>query len=389
MQADYPTHHAVDVAIVGGGVIGLSIGWKAAQAGLSVAVCDPDPAKGASWVAAGMLAPVAEAAAAEEPLARAGLASVGRWTDFAGDLVKETGIDVGFRREGTLQVAWDEDDRRATDELGAVHRLLGLDSEPLSGRQCRQMEPLLSPRVRGGLLVRGDWQVDSRALLAALASAVSRRCSLVREPVRRVLTNGSFVNGVELADGSHLAADSVVLASGVGLGHGRGGLGFLGGVAGDVLSHIRPVKGEILRLRDSAGLLSGVTVRARARGRSVYVVPRKGGEVVVGATVQEAGFDRSVRAGAVHDLLHAAIDVIPAVEEMALAESIAGLRPATPDNGPILGHTKTEGLLVAAGHYRNGVLLTPLTADVLVDALLGKPLPEVATPFSIERFGVQ
>lgn len=373
-----------DVVVVGGGIVGLSVAWRALGTGRSVVVVDPAPGRGASRAAAGMLAPVTEARAAEGPLTRLGLASLRRWPAFAEELAADAGgAELGLRCDGTLQVAFDEDDRRALDELASVHELLDLDSERLSSRSCRELVPLLTPRVRAGLLVRGDWQVDPRRVVDALLAAVAHRGGAVRTAaVSGLLRPGPHgpVEGVVLSDGTALAASAVVLAAGTGLAD-------LGGVPGEVRLPVRPVKGEILRLRADpvfAGL--SMTVRGTVQGQPVYVVPRCDGEIVVGATVQEAGCDTSVRAGAILELLRVAVDLLPAVSELPLEEATAGLRPATPDNAPMIGPTAIEGLHIAAGHYRNGVLLAPITADLVVSAMDSGQLPEEAAAFSPGRF---
>jgi glycine oxidase len=373
------------LVVVGGGIIGLSVAWRAAAAGRDVTVIDPSPGQGSSWVAAGMLAPVTEARAAEAPLARLGLDSLARWVGFAEELAADSGLastdDLGLRREGTLEVAFDEGDRRELAELAEVHRLLGLRSEPLSGRQSREVVPLLSPRVRAGLFVEGDWQADPRRVVAALEKAlVERGGRLVTDAATRVVTSaGGRVAGVETAGGVNIEATDVVVATGAG--------GTPLDLPGGVSFPVRPVKGEILRLRtDPADPPLPLTVRAAVQGRPVYLVPRHDGEIVVGATVQEAGFDRSVRAGAVHDLLRSATDLVPALGEAGLEETSAGLRPGTPDNGPILGPTTVPGLYAALGHFRNGVLLAPVTADALLEAVTTGAVTGPAAGFGPGRF---
>jgi glycine oxidase len=328
-----------------------------------------------------MLAPVTEATVAESALTRAGLASIARWPTFAADLEADTGMQVGLRQDGTLQVAFDPDDRRALDELLAVHRQLGLTSEWCSSRRCRELEPLLSPSVRGGLLVRGDWQVDPRAVVVALMEAVTGQGgTLDHRQVRALCLIHDRVTGVELDDGTVVTAGTVLLAAGA---RSAG----LAGLPPGLTPPVRPVKGEILRLRaDPGDPPFARTIRGSVEGRSVYLIARSTGEVVIGATVQEAGFDTTVRSGAVHDLLHAAIDLVPAVEELEFVEARSGLRPGTPDNGPILGSAPVPGLVYATGHHRNGVLLAPLTADAVVAVLGGHPLPVDAAAFSLGRF---
>lgn len=376
-----------DVVVIGGGIIGLSVGWRAAATGRSVIVVDPSPGQGASRAAAGMLAPVTEARADEHRLALLGLSSLRRWPAFAEELAVDaaagTPKDLGLRREGTLQVAFDEDDRRALEELAAVHRTLGLESDWLPPQTCRELVPLLAPSIRGGLRVFDDWQVDPRRVVTALVAALTRRGGTIApvraRGLRRDPISGSVI-GVTLNDGSWLEATTVVLAAGV-------GFAFLEGLPPEVQLPIRPVKGEILRLRAASGAVPlPMMVRATVQGQSIYLVPRRDGEIVVGATMQEAGFDTSVRAGAVLDLLRAAIDLVPALGELPLEEALSGLRPATPDNAPLLGPTAVSGLHVAAGHFRNGVLLAPVTADAVVGALDSGALSEEMVAFSAERF---
>jgi glycine oxidase len=378
---------AVDVVIVGAGVVGLSVAWRAAQAGMSVTICDPAPGRAASWAAAGMLAPVTEASIAEAPLTTLGLASARQWPAFAAELSAAGGIDVGLRDEGTLAVAFDQDDRRALEELLRVHRALGLSSEWLSPSECRRLEPRLSPRIQGALRVDGDWQVDNRAVVDALGAAATGAgvCFRARSVRRlRVEHRGhgapDVVTGVELDDGAVVDAGTVVVAAGA-------WSSTLAGLPDAARPPVRPVKGEILRLQSDPGdpILTR-TVRASVEGRSVYLVPRRHGEIVVGASVQEGGFDTTVRAGAVYELLRAAVGVVPEVAELALVETRAGLRPGTPDNGPVLGRTPIPGVVLATGHHRNGMLLTPVTAEVIVAVLAGAELPSVAAAFTLGRF---
>ncbi|MDQ6783793.1 MAG: glycine oxidase ThiO [Actinomycetota bacterium] len=366
-----------DVVVVGAGVIGLAVAWAVAATGADVVVCDPTPATGASWAAAGMLAPVTESRIGEGHLAAAGIASLALWPAFAARLEACSGRAVGLRGEGTLAVGIDDDDRRALDELAAVHRQLGLASERLTGRACRVLEPLLHPRLRAGLMVPGDHQVDPRALLDALGVAgQAARVEVRTTAVAAVRGDGNRVCGVDLADGSVLRAPTVVIAAGCG----SADVG-VGGLA------VRPVKGQILRLRaDPLDLPLARTVRALVHGQSVYLVPRDSGELVVGATMEERGFDTTVTAGAVADLLRAAIEVIPQVGELELVETVARLRPATPDNAPLLGPGPLDGLIHATGHHRNGVLLTPLTVEAVLAVMADRPIPAAVAPFDPMRF---
>ncbi|RSO12031.1 glycine oxidase ThiO [Streptomyces sp. WAC 06783] len=377
-----------DVLVIGGGIIGLVTAWRAAQRGLRTAVADPAPGGGAAQVAAGMLAAVTELHYGEQTLLGLNLASARRYPDFAAELAEASGRDLGYRRCGTLAVALDADDRAYLRDLHALQRRSGLDSEWLSGRECRRLEPMLAPGVRGGLRVDGDHQVDPRRLAAALLAACERAgVAFHRTTVERLTVERGRATGAELADGSRIAAGQVVLAAGSRSGR-------LAGVPEDVLPPVRPVKGQVLRLRMPEGLPGGVpflsrTVRAVVRGGPLYLVPREDGELVVGATTEELGWDTTVTAGGVYELLRDAHELMPGITELPLVETRAGLRPGSPDNAPLLGPTALPGLLLATGHHRNGVLLTPVTGDVLAAALTGGPLPEEALPFAPDRFTTQ
>ncbi|MDN3295515.1 glycine oxidase ThiO [Streptomyces ficellus] len=372
-----------DVLVIGGGIIGLVTAWRAAQRGLRAAVADPEPGGGAARVAAGMLAAVTELHYGEETLLGLNLASARRYPEFVAELQEAAGgMDVGYRACGTLAVALDADDRAHLRELHALQRRSGLDSEWLTGRECRRLEPMLAPGVRGGLRVDGDHQVDPRRLAAALVAACERagvvfhrawgeRLSVVRDRAA----------GAVLADGTELAAGQVVLAAGSLSGR-------LGGVPEEVLPPVRPVKGQVLRLSVPpayAPFLSR-TVRAVVRGSHVYLVPRENGELVVGATSEELGWDTTVTAGGVYELLRDAHELVPGITELPLTETRAGLRPGSPDNAPLLGPTSLPGLHLATGHYRNGVLLTPVTGDVMAEVLVTGELPDEARAFAPARF---
>lgn len=369
-----------DVAVVGGGVIGLACAWRLAQRGASVTVFDPAPGAGASHAAAGMLAPVTEVHHGEEPLLALNLASAQLWPAFAAELVEAAGIDIGYRTDGTLAVALDDDDLRSLEELRGFQESLHLPVTRLSSRECRTREPSLSPRVRGGVLAANDHQVDSRLAVQALLATVERSgVTVVREPVSALSVAGRAVTGVDTPGGPH-ACGTVVVAAG-------SWSADIAGIPPAVVPPVRPVKGQILRLRfdPAAAPLLG-TVRGLVAGRSVYLVPRSHGELVVGATVEEVGFDTTVTAGAVHDLLQAAIDLVPEVGELELVEATARLRPGTPDNAPLLGPTGLGGLVLATGHHRNGVLLAPVTAEVITSVVTTGTVPPTAVGFDPGRF---
>lgn len=377
-----------DVAVVGGGVIGLVTAWRAAQRGLSTTVVDPEPGGGAARVAAGMLAAVTELHYGEESLLALNLASSARYPDFTAELEEASGQETGYRSCGTLAVALDADDRAHLRELHSLQRRCGLDSQWLTGRECRRLEPMLSPSVRGGLRVDGDHQADPRRLTTALLLACERAgVAFRRAAAVRLTVAGGRAAGVRLDDGTDAAAGQTVLATGSWTSR-------LEGVPEGLLPSVRPVKGQVLRLRMPPG--SGVygpflsrTVRAIVRGGHVYLVPRANGELVIGATSEEMGWDTTVTAGGVYELLRDAHELAPGVTELPLTETSAGLRPATPDNAPLIGPTALPDLHLAAGHHRNGVLLTPVTGDAMGELLATGELPEQARHFTPGRFGAE
>lgn len=352
----------------------MTIAWRAASEGHEVALIDDRPGRGATWAAAGMLAPVTEANYGEEELVELNLASRRRWPSFAAALAEAAGRPSGYRECGTLLVARDEDELAVLDDLLVFQQELGLDVERLASRDCRRLEPGLSPRIRAGLLAVDDHQVDNRALVRALTAACHR--TGVRHLAQRATTvtrRGGRVTGVRLADASRVQARTVVVAAGCWSAH-------LDGV-GDL--PVRPVKGQLVHLRGSA---DPPLATRNVRGLDVYVVPRADGRVVVGSTVEERGYDTAVTAGAVLDLLRRAYALVPGITELELVETTAGLRPGSPDNAPLIGTGTLEGLVVATGHYRNGLLLTPVTADAVLGYLRDGRLPDGLDAFRPDRF---
>jgi glycine oxidase len=383
-----------DVIVVGGGVIGTAIAWRAARSGKDVILVDPDsidPDSGgptaddprtsdrASLVAAGMLGPVSESVFGEQDLLNLNLHAIDRFPSFNEELETATGRTTGLRTEGTLAVAYDNGDLAALDRLTGFRHSIGLQAERLDARECRRREPFLAPSTRGGVLATGDLSVDNRRYLAALRKAAAGAgVKTIKGKVTEVTGNTARTAA------ETLTAQQVVVAAG----HATR---FIDGLPGEVRNAIRPVKGQILRLRHPGSLphILTHTVRAIVQGHDLYLVPRADGELVVGAT-QEERDDRDVTAGAVHDLLRDATTAVPAVSELVFAEASAGLRPGTSDNGPILGRVSEGagdgGPLIAAGHYRNGILLSAVTADA-VTALLREKDPHPAwQPFTPGRF---
>jgi len=369
---------SADVIVVGGGPIGLAVAWRTAQAGLSVIVVDPDPDRGAWRTAAGMLAPITELHYAESDLLRLNLASASRYPAFVEELTALTGLPTGYRDSGTVEVAWDSADLAALRDLHAFGTGLGLTSTMLSASDLRHLEPGLAAGLPGGLHAEHDHQVDPRLLHAALTAATT--AAGVRHVRARatVSVTSDRVRAVQLDDGSLLATGQVVLAAGAWSTQPELGVADLPAV--------RPVKGQTIRLRTDLG--SRHVVRATVKGSPVYVVPRENGEVVVGASSEEAGFDVRPRAGAVYELLRDAQSVLPVLAEAELTEVCTGLRPGSPDNAPLLGSFGPDGLILATGHYRNGILLAPVTADGIAAVLSGAGAPAEIAPFNPSRLAV-
>jgi glycine oxidase len=355
------TSSEFDVAVAGGGAIGLACAWRAAARGLRTVVLDAGE-PGAWQVAAGMLAPVAEADPGEAALLELGLRSARGFEAFCAELAEASGIDPGLLERGTLVVARDRDEAEALDRLLAFRRRLGLGVERLLPSAARRAEPALAPTVRLALDVAGDHSVDPRRLVAALAQAV--RGSIRRARVTRVLTAGERVRGVELKGGEVVEAGAVLIAAGAHAGR-------FGSVP------VRPVKGQVLRLRDPHG--PGLVERT-IRTHDAYLVPRADGRYVLGATMEERGFDTAPTAGGVFELLRDVSEVVPGVLELEVEELIAGLRPATPDNLPAIGRGELDGLFWATGHHRNGILLSGLTGALAAAALCGEEVPASVDP---------
>ena len=368
-----------DVVVVGAGAIGLAVGWSAVRRGMRVIVLEAsEPGAGASGVAAGMLAPVTEADFGEDDLIALNVAAARGWPAFARELESRSGLATGYRTTGTLTVAVDRDEAELLHRLHDLQRELALEAEWLPPRACRRAEPGLAPGIAGGILAPGDHQVSPRALTAALSAAVAAGGGEVRagSRVQAVEAGSQGVEAVVLESGERLAASAVVLATGAESARLE--------VPEAARVPVRPVKGQILRLRARAG--SPLPARRVVRTPEVYAVPREDGRLVVGATVEEQGFDVSVTAGGVLELLRRAYDALPGISELELVEARAGLRPAAPDNGPVVGETDVPGLIWATGHWRNGILLAPITGEAVAALLTGAEPPAAIAPFSPRRF---
>ena len=356
------------MVIVGAGVIGLASAWRAAQAGLRVRVIErAEPGSGASGVAAGMLAPVGEATWGEEALLDAALASHAMWPEFVAELADAGGDESSLKRDGALHVAFDADEAAELRRRFDLMRSLGLDAEWLTGRQCRELEPGLGPSAYAGTFAPHEAGVDPIAIITALRRACERAGAEVMAgtEVTGRIADGGAIRGVVTADGDEHPAESTVLAAGA-------WSGTVSWLPDSARPPVRPVKGQIITLRGPAAepVAGRIVVSER-----VYLVPRADGRLIAGATVEEVGFDATVTAGGVFELLRESYRALPDIAEMELERVVAGLRPGTPDNAPIVGRGGIEGLVLATGHFRNGILLAPLTAKAIVEVLSANDVP--------------
>jgi glycine oxidase len=379
MNADPRTHPSRPrIAIVGGGVIGLSIGWRLAEAGCPVDVYERGKAgRGASWAAAGMLAAGVESEPGEEGLLPLTRASQALWPGFARALEAASGIDVGLREEGTLVIALTRDDAERLRFTFDLQRRLGIEIEWLSGAEALRREPHLSPRVAAACFSPHDTQVDNRRVAEALIEALRRAGGRLHEEsaVEAIDVAGGAARGVIVA-GERRRADIVVLAAGAWAQE-------IAGIPPAARPPVRPVKGQTVTLRmdKAAPLLRHVLWAPKA-----YLVPRRDGRLIVGATVEERGFDEWLTAGGVMALLEGAWRALPGTEELPIDEMRVGLRPGSRDDAPFLGTCPVERLVLAVGHHRNGILLTPITADAVSALVLTGTAPAAIRPFGLDRF---
>jgi glycine oxidase len=365
----------VDVLVVGGGIIGLAVAWRARQRGMSVTLLERgECGQATSRIAAGMLAPVMEVefGDAGRRVLELGLRSAELWPSFAGELAAATGVQLALMRTGALFLARDDDEARELERKLAFRESLGLRVQRLRASEARELEPALAPTMRLALSAPDDHSVDPRMVLAALRRACELEGVHVREhaPVARIELDGAGkrATGASLRDGKRLSAGVIVLAAGPWSGE-------LAGLPADAQLPVRPVKGQILRLRDPSG--PGL-VRRAVRFEDGYLLPRADGRYVLGGTVEERGFDLEPTAGAAYQMLREAHEVVPGVSELEIEELSVGLRPCTPDNAPAIGPGTVEGLMWATGHYRNGILLAPLSAELVAGSLEGARAPRNA-----------
>lgn len=367
------------IVIIGGGICGLSIGWRLAQAGSDVTVLERDVAgRGATWAAAGMLASRVEAEHGEEWQLPLLLESRAMWRGFAAELEQASGQSVEYRDHGTIVVALDRDDREELEHRFDYLSRFGVELELLTGVEARRREPHLSRAVSSAIYSPLDHQVENRKAFEALKAAFILAGGILREgaEVSSILTAAGRATGVAIGD-EEIAAEAVVLAAGPWSRN-------IGGLPEAVRPKVRPVKGQMLALQMPPGapLIDHVVWGPR----SIYMVPRNDGRLVIGATVEEMGFDTQLTAGGMLHLLRYGYEVLPGIYDLALVETWAGLRPTSRDDAPILGPAALDGLVMATGHHRNGILLAPITAELISRYLLKGEIMTEMKPFLPGRF---
>ena len=374
------------IVIIGGGICGLGIGWRLAQRGADVTIVERDAAgQAATWAAAGMIAPRAEVEHGEEALLPLALASAGLWASFAAELEQASGIDIDYRTHGTLVAALDRDDLEYLENRFDYFRTLGLEVEWLSGYAARQKEPHLARAVTGAIFSALDHQVDNRKVATALRTAYLAAGGVLREhlAVDEVLISDGRVTGIRAGE-EEIAAEAIVLAAGAWSRN-------LAGIPEIARPPVRPLKGQMLSVAmDPKSPLLEHVIWGPGNGvvPGIYLAPKGDNRLIVGATVEEMGFNTEMTAGGLFELLRAAWELLPGIYDLPVLESWAGLRPASRDDAPILGPTAVDGLVLATGHHRNGILLAPVTANKIADYLLKGSLDTLLEPFLLDRFTV-
>ena len=363
-----------DAVIAGGGLIGSAIAFELSRSGLRVALFDAhDPGQEASWASAGILSPAPENSAmlAMVPLGRASLAM---YPDFVASVEELSDLPTGYRAKGTLETLFSRHAKEELNTIIALHHGLGLQAEAISAEEARELEPSVSEEVEAAVLRPDEASVDNRLLTAALLEAAKRSGAHIfpGAPVKSVWHERSRCRGVVLSNGEQIAARHTIVAAGC----------FSSRIAGaEEFAPVRPAKGQMVSLRNQAVKIERVLWSER-----IYLVPRNDGRILAGATVEHVGFDKTVTAAGIHANLDAAIELVPALAAARVEEAWAGLRPDTPDHLPIIGSTDLDGLLIATGHFRSGVLLTPITAKFIGDCVAGMTPTLDCDRFSPMRF---
>jgi glycine oxidase len=366
-----------DVIVVGGGIIGGAIAFRLAQKNIRVALLDSStPGREASWAAAGMLSPAPDSPDSI-PLVPLGRASLRLYPGFISELQELTGTTIGYRAEGTIEVLFSTDAERELSTLIALHHGLGLSAEPLPIAEARRLEPGLGREARAAALLPDECCVDNRVLTGAvLAAGRAAGVELFPDtPATRILKDGSRCVGV-FAGGREHSAGQVVLAAGA----------FCGAIDGvNAAVSVRPVRGQMVALRNY-----GARLRRVLRADHGYVVPRDDASpqrLVAGSTLEDAGFAKCVTPRGLEQIFSSVQELAPALAAAEVVDTWSGLRPGTPDSLPLLGPAELDGLTFATGHFRNGILLAPVTAKLVCEWITERTVSIDWDRFSPLRFG--
>jgi glycine oxidase len=361
-----------DVVIIGGGIIGCSIAWRLAQAGLQVTLIERgNIGEQASWAAAGLLAPHSEAGHRDD-FFNLSVGSLALWPGFARELEEESGIDVEYRTDGAIYLAVDETERQQIDGWLALKGNSESDPRAVPAAELASLEPEISAGLADGIFFPGDHQVDNRLVMRALSAVIRDRGAEVLEgrAVDALSVTSGRIDGL-IVDGERIDCGKVVIAAGC-------WSSSLAATAGLNLPLV-PARGQMLAVR-------GPNLTRVVHGAGCYLVPRCDGRLLIGATVEYAGFERAVTVAGLRSLFDAAVRLVPSIESSVVVESWSGLRPDTPDHLPILGASGIRGLTLATGHFRNGILLAPITAQLVAEAVLSGRFSGELAPFSLHRF---
>jgi glycine oxidase len=370
-----------DVAIIGGGVVGSSIALELAAEKLNVVLLDRDePGRGASWAAAGMLSPGPDSPDAL-PLVPLAKESLLLYSQFIAAVEEASGLHTHFASEGALQIFSGAQGEVERSKMIVEFRALDIPIEPVPLEAARNMESAIGPAAGAVAWLPGEATVDPRLLMDALLAALRHREVQIRSgcQVTSLLRQEMQCTGL-IAGGDEIAAKLVIVAAGCNSST-FASENSIDNVWLSRYAPTRPVRGQMLALHSAE-----VNLRRVLRSERGYLVPRRDGRIVAGSTLENAGFDKRVTAEGMHKILSAAIDLAPNLAGAEIVETWAGLRPATPDNLPILGPADVKGLFIATGHYRNGILLAPATARLVRDWILNQKMPEAAARFSPLRF---
>ena len=364
-----------DAIIAGGGLIGGAIALELARNDLRVAIFDAqEPGREASWASAGILSPAPESPGMI-PLVPIGKASLAAYPEFIAQVEELSGMETGYRAKGTVEALFSRHAREELNTIVALHRGFGLAAEPISAKEARELEPALSEELEAAVLRPNEASVDNRLLAKALLEGAKKLGAEIHagRAVQAIWQEGAKCCGA-LVDGEKIPAKFTIIAAGA----------FSAQIAGvEKLSPVHPAKGQMLALRCAPAKIERVLWSER-----IYLVPRNDGRILCGATVELAGFDKTVTAGGMHANLDAAMELAPILAEASIEEKWAGLRPDSPDHLPILGPAGVDGLLIATGHYRSGVLLTPITAKLIGEFILQKTPSVDWEKFSPLRFQI-